>query len=428
MYPNREQERRMLNTIEACRHLWNDALSHRKRRWEEERKSTTYNLQQWILTAVRKSDTETGQVYSQVAQDVLNRLDKSFKSFFSGNTRYPKFKEDRGSGSFTYPQAYNGSVKPDPSRKRLFLSKLGNIKTIFHIPIPRDSVLKTCTITRESCDEWYASLNYEDIIPLQGIGGPSTPISRPIGVDLGLKALMTTSDVMEVLPPKFLRQAENRLRRLQESLTRKKKGSKNRWKARTRVATQHAKVARQRKDTNHKLSNRLVNEHDLIGFEDLHIGGMVRNYRLAKSILDAGWGQLVEFTEYKAVRLGIAFVKVSSMNSTRECFFCGSLNEVTLDMREFNCVGCGRLLKRDLNGARNVLKRALKKVGQGRRLVDVRLGDESRYQGVPELKPVETRTLLVPANGRAIRVFESGTRKPIMGNWDVTRFSAGRHA
>ena len=401
LYPNPEQEARFVSTIEACRYLWNDALTHRKRRWEEERKSTSYTHQQWILTAVRNSDPKLQQVYSQAAQDVLHRLDRAFKSFFERRARYPKFKKRSCSGSFTYPQAYNGSVKPDLLRKRLFLSKIGNVKAVFHRSLPRDAVLKTCTVVREPCGEWYASLVYEDVVPLQDveipIGQVPQVVASPVGIDLGLKALITTSDGIGVPHPRFLRDAEKRLKRLQRSLSRKKKGSKNRFKARQRVASQHARVAQQRADFNHKLSNHLVREHDLIGFEDLIIRNMVRNHALAKSIVDAGWGQLVKFAEYKAAENGRLVVRVDPAYSTQECFWCGARNKVSLETREFVCVGCGRTLQRDHNAARIVLKRAIAQVGQD----------------MPELKPVETRPLLVPTTGRASPVVEAGTRSPV---------------
>lgn len=128
LYPNRKQEQRFLCMVEAGRQLWNDALSHRKRRWEEERLHTSYSQQCRILTARRHADTPLQELYSQVGQDVLRRLDKAFKAFFEGRAKYPRFKKFAASGSFTYPQAYKGSVKPDLARKRLFLSKVGNVK------------------------------------------------------------------------------------------------------------------------------------------------------------------------------------------------------------------------------------------------------------------------------------------------------------
>ncbi len=398
LYPDAGQEGRMLATLEACRRLWNDALAHRKRMWERDRKSTSYNLQAWILTAERKSDTELGEVYSQVAQDTLKRLDRAFRAFFEHRTRYPKLKKKKHSGSFAYPQAYNGSVKLDTLRQRLYLSKIGNVRAVFHRSLPRDATLKTCTVIHEPCGEWYVALVYEDIVPLRDVeilfGRTREPILTPVGIDLGLKALIMTSDGIGVPHPKFLRNAERRLKGLQRAFSRKRRGSRNQAKARHRLAVQHAKVARQRADFNHKLSNQLVREHNLIGFEDLRIRNMVRNHALAKSISDAGWGQLVRFAEYEAAENGKLAVRVEPAYSTQECFCCGALNRVPLGTRDFVCVGCGTTLQRDHNAARIVLKRAVAKVGQG----------------MPELKPVEIRPLPAQTTGPASQVVDAGTR------------------
>jgi putative transposase len=386
----------MLMAIDTCRSLWNDALSQRKSSWEKERKSTSHNLQQRALTKIRHTDPSIGSLHSQVAQDVLHRLDRAFQAFFKHQSRYPRFKKRSSSGSFTYLQAYNGSAKPDALRRRLYLSKVGNVKAIFHRSLPNDSLLKTCTVTQEACGEWYASLVYEEIVPLQNA---CRRFESPVGVDLGLRSLIVTSDGAEVPHPQFLRKAEKRLKRLQRALSRKKSGSKNRFKARQRVASQNARVRRQRADSNHKLSTRLVWAHDLIVFEDLRVRNMVKNRRLAKSIHDAGWAQLVRFTSYKALARGRLVIKVDPAYSTQECFYCGALNEMTLDVREVVCIGCGRLLRRDHNSARVVLKRGLAQVGQD----------------MPELKPVETRPLLVQTTGGASQVEEAGTTRAETG-------------
>ncbi|MDG6900953.1 MAG: transposase [Nitrososphaerota archaeon] len=395
LYPNRRQEQGLLRMIEAGRRLWNDALARRKRRWEEQRLSTSYSQQCRILTAERQADPLLGGLYSQAGQDVLRRLDRAFEAFFEHRARYPRFKGFSESGSFTYPQAYNGSVKPDVPRKRLFLSKAGNVKAVFHRPLPRDSRLKTCTVTRESDGEWYASLVYDEVVPLQNasLAVMRAPVESPVGIDLGLLSLIATSDGEKVEHPKFLRAAEKTLKRLQRSLSRRKKGSNNWFKARQRVASRHAGVRRQRADLNHKLSTLLVRSHSLIAFEDLKVRNMVRNHALAKSIYDAGWSQLVRFTEYKASRAGKLLVRVQPACSTQECFFCGALNQVPLSIRQFECAGCGKMMDRDINAARIVLKRGLAQVGQG----------------MPELKPVETGPLPVPTAGRASQVEEAGT-------------------
>ncbi len=252
-----------------------------------------------------------GELYSQAGQEILKRLDRAFKAFFEHRAGYPRFKKFSSSGSFTYPQAYNGSVKPDAIRRRLFLSKVGNVKAVFHRRTPHGKV-KTCTVVREPNGEWHASLVYED----DEVAQPSTKPASPVGIDLGLKSLVTTTDGVKIPHPRFLRKAEGRLNRLQRRFSRTCKGSKNRVHARLLVAVQHAKVANQRADFNHKLSAELVRRHDLIAFEDLKVRNMVRNHSLAKSITDAGWGQLRSFTEHKAARSARLVVRVRPEYST----------------------------------------------------------------------------------------------------------------
>ncbi len=402
LYPSSNQETRMLRSLEASRRLWNDALAHRKARWENGRKSTSYNLQASIFTSEREQDVLLGALYSQTGQDVLRRLDKAFKSFFANRSGYPKFKKFCEAGSFTYPQAYNGSVKPDIVRNRLFLSKIGNVRTVFHRPPLKDSRLKTCTVVREVDGKWFASLVFEEVVPLQNLHATSTAANAPVGIDLGLVSLITTSDGKRVRHPRFLKRAEKRLKHLQRSLSHKKKDSKNRFKTRHRVASQYAKVRRQRLDFNHKVSARLVKAYDLIAFEDLKVKNMVRNHKLAKSISDAGWGQLVTLTEYKALRRGSRVVRVPAAYSTQECAHCGALNKIELDVREFVCIGCRRTLHRDPNAAQVVLKRGLAIAG-----LTSKVG-----QDMPELKPVETRPLLLQTTGGVSQVNEAGTRSP----------------
>jgi putative transposase len=395
IYPSYSQEARMLKVLEACRHLWNDALSHRRDRWQNERRSTSYNLQQWILTAERHSDPELGALYSQVAQNVLHRLDRAFQAFFKGQMKYPRFKKFSDSGSFTYPQAYNGSVKPDARRQRLFLSKVGNIRAVFHRPLPKDFRMKTCTVVREPDGKWFASLVFEEVVFLQNLQYDVITMA-PIGIDLGLLSLIATSDGEKVEHPHLHRKAEKRLKFLQRIFSRKEKGSSNWFKARQRVASQHAQIRCQRRDFNHKLSTRLVKEHGFIAFEDLKIMNMVRNHALAQSIQDSGWGQLVRMTEYKAVKAGRLVVRVEPAYSTQECFFCGFVNPVDLSEREFVCRGCRRTLDRDVNAAKVVLNRAYARVGQD----------------MPEPTPVEAAPLLLQSTEGASATIEAGTIRP----------------
>jgi putative transposase len=215
------QELKLLRMVEAGRQLWNEALAHRKRRWEEKRLPTTYSQQSLILTAERRVDPLLRELYSQAGQEILKRLDRAFEAFFEHRAGYPRFKKFSESGSFTYPQAYNGSVKPDAVRKRIFLSKVGNVKAVFHRQLPsRGERLKTCAVVREPNGEWYASLLYEEDRETPKL---ITKFASPVGVDLGLKSLIATTDGVKIPHPQFLRTSEERLKHLQRDLQNAKK-------------------------------------------------------------------------------------------------------------------------------------------------------------------------------------------------------------
>jgi len=409
LYPNRKQEERMGEAIEGCRRIWNMALEDRKARWQEERRSTTYWQQCLMLTAETRENPAMRSMYIQTLQDVLRRVDRAFKKFFRGEGRLPRFKKHRGWGSFTYPQAYNGSVRLDSQRRRLSLSKVGDVQMVIHRPIPVGAMLKTCTVKREPDGKWFACLVYNGAVPLVDVDLPRVCIS-PLGIDLGLKSLITTSDGEKVEPPKFFRKSERRLARLHKSLSNKRPRSKNRGKARLKLSAQYSKVSNQRRDFHHKLSARLVGDHSLIVFEDMRIRNLVRNRSLAKSIKDASWGQLVQFTEYKAVRAGEIVVKVPPEFSTQECWFCGTRNKISLEVRQFACGGCGKILDRDRNASRIVLKRGILQVGRDKDRDGPRRVQENPGQAAPKLRPVETEPLPPRTIGDASSAVEAGTR------------------
>jgi putative transposase len=389
IYPTNRQGKVLLRMTEAARKLWNDALEHREWVWRNQRRLVSYIEQAKILTGERQVDLELGLLYSQSAQNILRRLDKAFKAFFSGMARYPKFKPANTTTSFTYPQAYNGSASI--SENTIKLSKVGAVPIVVHREAPSNGKLKTCTVIHEACGHWYVSLTYDVDASIP----KPTVISSPVGVDLGLNSLVATTDGVKTPHPNYLRRAEERVARLQRSVSRKQNGSKNRAKARHLLAVCHAKIARQRKDFNHKLTTNLVRQHDAVFFEDLRIANMGRNHALAKSIHDAGWAQIVSFAKYKEERTGGVLETVQSAYSTQECYFCGNLNPVTPDVREFYCANCGRKLDRDLNAAWIVLKRGIAKVGQD----------------MPELTPVEIRPPPSELNSGACPVAETGTTR-----------------
>ena len=185
---------------------------------------------------------------------------------------------------------------------------------------------------------------------------------NPVGIDLGLIKLIATTDNEPVDPPKYFRKSEKKLKKAQRNLSRKQKGSMNRKEARVRVAEINIHISNQRNDFSQKLSRKLVNNHNFIAYEDLDIANMMKSHKLAKSIADASWGELINNTIYKAERAGKYCIKVNPRNTSKTCSYCGNImEELSLDIREYNCSKCGLIIDRDSNAAVNVLNAGLNK-------------------------------------------------------------------
>ncbi len=362
IYPNKNQEAVLNRTLSTCRRLYNDSLEERKRQAELNRLKREFDIfpfgyLEWInyydqkreLTATKTSFQK--EVYSQVLQDVIKRVERSFKNFFSG-FGYPRFQGRNRYNSFTYPQSgFSISIKD----RKLNLSKIGCIRIILHREI--EGKIKTCTIKKD-IDQWYVSFSCD-------IDKPIVPVDvkTETGIDVGLSYLITMSNGEQIEPPEFLRRSEHKLIREQKRLSRKKKGSQNRNKQRIVVAKVHRKIRNQRKDFNHKISKVLVDTYDCIVFEDLQIRNMVQNHHLAKSISDAGWNQLMQFTKFKAECAGKVVEFVNASNTSQNCSSCGNPVPKDLSVRVHQCPLCGLVLDRDHNAAINILKRNSSTVG-----------------------------------------------------------------
>jgi putative transposase len=288
---------------------------------------------------------------------VLRRLDKTFSNFFrrlkkGKKAGYPRFKGKYRYDSFTYPQS---GFALDYHKKKLRLSKIGDINIKLHRPIPAEGVIKTCTITRD-VDHWYACFTVE--LPDSEPESQQRAIQKAIGVDVGLKSLLTLNTGDTIDNPRWLRNSEKQVAKEQRRQARKQKGSNNRYKQNRKVAREHRKIRNQRKDFHHKLSRKLVDSYDLIVYEKLTITNMVKNHNVAKSISDAGWGQLIWFTEYKAEEAGTLVEYVSAYNTTQLCSRCGKLVPKTLATRIHSCPYCGLDVARDHNSAITILRRS----------------------------------------------------------------------
>jgi putative transposase len=356
IYPSKAQGTKLEATLSFCCELYNAALQERRDAWRMARTSINYHAQAVQLPDVKALRPELGMVHSQVLQDVLKRLERAFDAFFrrvkaGEKPGFPRFRSCSRYDSFTYPQT-GFAVESG----KLRLSKIGRVKIKLHRPI--DGKIKTLTITRTATGKWFACFAVECELE------PLPVIAAATGVDLGISNFATLSTGEVIANPKFFRVEEKRLAKAQRQLSQAKKGSPERRKRRKVVARVHERIANRRRNFVHQESRKLVNQFAIIVFEDLNIGGMLKNHCLAKSIADAAWNQLVQLTTYKAAKAGRCAVQVNPHNTSKVCSRCGELVEKDLSVRMHACVGCGLRLDRDHNAALNILALGLQSLSQ----------------------------------------------------------------
>ncbi len=384
LYPTRKQIARLQETLDACRNLYNAALTERRDAYnfhvrqhpnyydEPTRKERSreiginYYSQANQLPEIKELREEYHTIHSQVLQDVLMRVKKAFDNFFrrcknGEEPGYPRFQGKNRYESFCYPQG-GYSLTHD---NRVCLSKIGSIKVKLHRQIK--GTIKTCTIKREG-DAWYV------VFACEVESEPLEANNEAVGIDLGLLHFATLSDGSTIENPRYYRKAEKKLERLQQSLARKKRGSPRRRKGVKQVAKAHRKVANQRKDFLHKASRQLVNAYGTIVFEELQPANLSKrpkhkqdeqgNYvpngaaakgGLNKSIVDAGWAMVQQFCTYKAANAGRKVLLVSPRYTSQVCSGCGTVKKKMLDERWHSC-DCGTELDRDHNAALNILR------------------------------------------------------------------------
>jgi putative transposase len=322
----------------------------------ELRDNPNYYSQKKTLPDLKKTHPHYGEVYSQVLQDVVKRVNLAFERFLKGDCNgkrsgRPRFKPRDRYRTFTYPAIKNDCIQGN----KITLPKLGVIKVIQHRQIPDGFKIKTVSVTKKA-DGYYATLSLEDL---------TVPTVKPdinpdslVGIDLGLKDFffLTTSEGWTEPIPQHYRKSEKRLKRLQKCVSRKKKGSNRRRKAVKQLAKQHKKVADQRKDFHFKAVNRLLNKHDVVAHEDLNVKGLAKS-RLAKSVHDAGWSSFLSILSNKAANAGLITIPVNPHNTSQDCSSCGVKVPKKLHERWHSCQ-CGCSLDRDHNAALNIKQRA----------------------------------------------------------------------
>jgi putative transposase len=357
IYPTDQQSVTLAKHFGCTRWLWNLCLSVMTETYKTTGKGISALTMKKQIPALKAEYEWLKECYSQCLQQSVLNLSQAFQNFFEGRAKYPNFKSKHRRQSVQFPQ--NVKVISESSIK--FPGLLGTVAAKIHRPI--EGQLKTVTVSKMPDGKYFASLLVED-----GIDQPkSSSEGKAIGIDLGLTDFAVTSDGSKFANPRYLKKHERNLKRKQRKLSRKKKGTQNRNKARIKVATVHAKIARVREDFHHKLSRKIVNENQVIAVEDLAVKNRVKNHNLAKAISDVGWGQFCTLLKYKAEFEGKVYLEVGRFFPSSH--LCSNtllpLEKMDLSIRSFECPHCHERHDRDINAAINIRNEGLRILASG---------------------------------------------------------------
>lgn len=355
LFPTKKQQTILNVTLNECRWLYNHFLEQRKNSWEQEKKSLNYHSQAISIVKLKQERKSLNAVYSQILQNVAVRVDLAFKSFFrrvkSGEkVGYPRFKGFGNYDSITYPQT--GFEITDNG---LNLSKIGTVKIKLHRQ--PEGIMKTCTIRRSATGKWYVAFSCE-VLPK-----PLPKLDKAVGIDVGLTSFATFSDESKIENPRFFRQDEKDLVKVQRKLSKAEKGSPKRKKRHKAVAKVHERISNRRNNFTHQESRKIINQYRIICIEDLSINQMVHNHCLSKSIHDVAWGQFAQYLSYKAESANRILVRVNPAYTSQICNVCGHRQVKKLSDRVHNCSCCGISIDRDYNASLNILSLGLQKIG-----------------------------------------------------------------
>ena len=346
-YPDQQQEKLLAQTFGCVRYVYNSILRYRTDAYDQTQEKIGYMGANARLTAIKKLPESLflNEVSSVPLQQCLRNQQTAFKNFFEGRAKYPVFKskKHRQSAEFTY-RAFtfkNGELKLAKCEQPLAIK--------WSQTLPSDPT--TITVSKDQAGRYFVSCLCEFDATLLPV------TDNKVGIDVGIKDLFVTSDGFKSGNPRYTAEYATKLAKYQRRLAKKKLGSKNRLKAKRKVARIHAKIADCRSDNLHKLSRKLINENQVVCAENLAVKNMIKNPTLAKHIADASWGEFTRQLAYKANWAGRTYVEIGRFfPSTKQCSGCGFVvNRLPLAVRVWECPECKAIHDRDVNAARNIL-------------------------------------------------------------------------
>ena len=358
IYPTDAQAIQLAKDFGATRWLWNQSLAVMSKTYKETGKGVSAYDMKKRIPELKKEYLWLKETYSQCLQQSVLNLGQAFVNFFEGRAKYPNFKCKFDRQSVQYP----ANVKVESESAIKFPGNLGTVKAKIHRELP-EGALKTVTISKTPDGKYYASLLIDD-----GLETPTVSSEgKAIGIDLGLIDFAVTSDGSKYANPKHLKKHAKNLKRKQQKLAKKVKGSNTRHKARKLVAKVHSKIARVRLDFLHKLSRKIVDKNQIIVVEDLAVKNMVKNHNLAKAIADASWSKFCTMLKYKAEFEGKTYVEVDRFFPSSH--LCSEtllpIPKMGLEVRFFDCPHCQLRHDRDINAAVNIRNEGLRILALG---------------------------------------------------------------
>ena len=352
-YPTDEQAQQLAKTFGCVRYVYNRALAERSRAWTQEQRRITYHDTSKMLTQWKQED-ETAWLKEPSKgplQESLMNLQSAYDKFWRKQARYPKFKARKKSRDSA---CYAGNCFRYRDGKITLAKQKQHLDIRWDRPLPEGAEPSRVTVSRNSRDQYFISILVEEEIE------QLKPVKSQIGIDVGLTTLLTLSTGEKIANPRHELKDRVKLAKAQREMSRKQKGSKNRAKARLKVAKIHGRIADRRRDHLHKLTTRLVRENQVIAIEDLSVRNMVKNHNLARAISDASWSEFRRQLEYKAEWYGREVIAIDRWYpSSKTCSMCGAVVEkLPLNIREWEC-RCGAVHDRDINAAKNILAAGL---------------------------------------------------------------------